>query len=53
MMKRSGARAAMTEARIPEEDGRDILGLRQRLSRRQLSRQYSAMVVAVAAGNCG
>lgn len=43
----------MTEARIPEEDDQDILGPQQRLSRRQLSRQYFAMVVAVAAGSCG
>lgn len=43
----------MTEARIPEEDDQDILGQRQRLSRRQLSRQYFAMVAAVAAGSCG
>lgn len=43
----------MTEAHIPEEDHEDTLGLRQRLSMRQLSRQYFAMVVAVAAGSCG
>ena len=47
-MQRSGAHSAMTEARIPEEHLENMLGLGQRPSR-----QYFAMVVAVAAGSCG
>jgi hypothetical protein len=52
-MKRFGAHSAMMEAHIQEADDWGILGLRQRPSRRQLSTQYFATVVAVAAGSCG